>query len=101
MNQYLCNIHTLEPVYYGHTGTIHECPDYQGDLIFQVNSYDKAPFVSMWIMQVCLFSDVLIIKFHCKSCYTICEWDLVSHISLPPRKTATTLIKGTVVLLLS
>ena len=29
----------MEPVYYGHLGTDHKCPDYQG---FPV--YDKAPF---------------------------------------------------------
>ena len=35
----------VEPVYYGHLGTVHKCPDYQGVLIFQVSLYDKAaPF---------------------------------------------------------
>ena len=37
-------IDTVEPVYYGHLGTNQKCPDYQGVLIFQVSSYDKAPF---------------------------------------------------------
>ena len=46
---------TVEPVYYGHLGTKQKCPDYQGVLIFQVSSYDKALFgtvtmVSVWIM---------------------------------------------------
>ena len=31
-------------MYCGHPGTDHKCPDYQGVLIFQVSSYDKAPF---------------------------------------------------------
>ena len=40
--QQLCSAHT---VYYGHLGTNHKCPDYQGVLIFQVSLYDKAaPF---------------------------------------------------------
>ena len=35
----------VEPVYYGHLGTTHKCPDYQGVLIVQVSLYDKAaPF---------------------------------------------------------
>ena len=37
-------IDTVEPVHYGHLGTSQKCPDYQGVLIFQVSSYDKAPF---------------------------------------------------------
>ena len=32
---------TVEPVYYGHLGTTHQCPVYQ---IFHVSSYDKATF---------------------------------------------------------
>ena len=35
----------MEPVYYGHLGTNHKCPDYEGALIVQVSLYDKAaPF---------------------------------------------------------
>ena len=54
--------HTVEPVYYGHLGTDKECPDYQGVLIFQVSLPDKVPFgtITVWIMQVSLFSSVLI-----------------------------------------
>ena len=65
--------HTVESVYYGHLGTTHTCPDYQGVLIFQVSLYDKAPFgtiTTVWIMQVSLFSNVLINKFHCTSIQT-------------------------------
>ena len=31
---------TVEPVYHGHLGTNHKCPDYQGVL---ASLYDKAP----------------------------------------------------------
>ena len=34
----------LEPVYYGQLGTSHECPDYQGVLIFQVSLHDNVSF---------------------------------------------------------
>ena len=34
----------MKPVYYGHLGTTHKHPVYQGVLIFQVSLYDKAPF---------------------------------------------------------
>ena len=37
-------VYTVEPVYYGHLGTIKKCPDYQGVLIFQVSLYNKALF---------------------------------------------------------
>ena len=36
--------YTVEPVYYGHLRSTHKYPDYQGVLIFQVSSYDKASF---------------------------------------------------------
>ena len=64
-------IPTVAPVYYMDTliGTSKKCPDYQGVLIFQVSLYDKAPFgtitISVWIMQVFIFSSVLINMFHC------------------------------------
>ena len=55
----------MESVHYGHLGTNKKCPDYQGGL---VSLYEKAPFgtitISKWIMQVCLFSSVLINRFH-------------------------------------
>ena len=61
----------VKPVYYGHLGTNQKYPDYQGVLIFQVSLYDKAPFrtttKSVWIMQVSLFSSVLINRFHCSN----------------------------------
>ena len=44
-------------VYYGHLGT---CPDYQGVLIFQVSSYDKAPFGT--ITRCVDYAGVLIFK---------------------------------------
>ena len=31
-------------MYFGHPGTDHKCPDYQGVPIFQVSSYDEASF---------------------------------------------------------
>ena len=31
-------------MYYGHIGTTHKGPEYQGVLIFQVSLYDEAPF---------------------------------------------------------
>ena len=54
--------YTVEPVYNGHIGTNHKCPDFQGVLIFQVSLCNKAPFgtITKWIMQVSLFSSVLI-----------------------------------------
>ena len=62
---YVC-IYTVEPVYYGHLGTNKKCPDYQ---VFQVSLYDKAPFGTITkcgrIMQVSLFSSVLINRSHC------------------------------------
>ena len=60
--------YTVEPVYYGHLGTTKKCPDYQGVLIFQVSLYEKhhlGPQLSMWIIQVSLFSSVLNNRFHC------------------------------------
>ena len=33
-------------MYYGHLGTNHQCPDYQGVLIFQVSLYDEAGTIS-------------------------------------------------------
>ena len=35
---------TVEPVYYGYFGTIHNCPNHQGVLSIQVNLYTKVPF---------------------------------------------------------
>ena len=63
---------TAEPVYYGHLGTGKKYPDYQGVLIFQVVLYKKynlGPHLSVWIMQVSIFSSVHISRFHCK-CYS-------------------------------
>ena len=63
-------MHTVEPVYYGHLGTNQRR---LGVLIFQVSLCDKvAPFetittVSVWIMQVSLFSSV---RFHCICIFT-------------------------------
>ena len=39
-----CTIFSTVHVFYGHLGTNHKCPDYQGVLIFQVSLHDKAPF---------------------------------------------------------
>ena len=47
-------------MYYGHPGTDHKCPDYQGVLIFQVSSYDKAPFGT--ITKCVDYAGVLIFK---------------------------------------
>ena len=58
---------TVEPVYYGHLGTNKKCPDYQV-LIFQVIKHHLGPSLSVWIMQVSLFSSVLINRFHCTTC---------------------------------
>ena len=50
----------MEPVYYGHLGTNHKCPDYQGVLISQVSLYYKASFGTM---TKCLdYAGVLIFK---------------------------------------
>ena len=61
--------YTVEPVHYGHLRTNIKCPDYQGVLIFQVSLSDKASFetitLSVEIMQMSLFSSVLINRFHC------------------------------------
>ena len=55
-------MYTVEPaVYYGHLGTNHKGPDYQGVLIFQVNLYDKAaPFET--ITKCVDYAGVLIFK---------------------------------------
>ena len=50
----------MEPVYYGHLGTIQKCPDYQGVLIFQVSLYDKAPFGT--INKCVDYTDVFVFK---------------------------------------
>ena len=34
----------MKPVYYGHCGTNHKCPDNQSVLVFQFDLYDIAPF---------------------------------------------------------
>ena len=52
-------------MYYGHLGTNQKCSDYQCVLIFQVILYDKVSQLSVWIMQVSLFSNVHINRFHC------------------------------------
>ena len=60
----------MEPVYCRHLGTNKKFSDYQGVLIFQFRLYDKAPFgtitsyISVWIIQVSLFSSVLINRLH-------------------------------------
>ena len=36
-------------MYYGHLGTNHKCPNYQGVLIFQVTLYDKAVTITKYI----------------------------------------------------
>ena len=45
---------------YGHTGTIHKCPDYQGILIIQFSLHAKAPFVT--IPKCVDYAGVLIFK---------------------------------------
>ena len=51
----------VEPVYYGHLGTNHKCPDYQGVLIVQVSLYDKAaPFGT--ITKCVDYAGVLIVR---------------------------------------
>ena len=40
---FLSNGHTVEPVYYGHLGTIKKCPDYPV-LIFQVSLHNNVSF---------------------------------------------------------
>ena len=47
---------TVEPVCYGHLGTIQKCPDYQGVLIFQVSLHHLGPQLGVWIMEVSTFS---------------------------------------------
>ena len=55
--------YTVEPVYYGHLVITNQYPDYQGIAInFLVSLYDKAPFGSVWTMQL---SSVLINRLHC------------------------------------
>ena len=59
---------TVEPVYYGHLGTRKKRPDYDGVLIFQVilkEMFHLGPQLSVWIMQVSIFSSVQINRFHC------------------------------------
>ena len=51
-----------------HLGTDQKGPDYQGVLIFQIILYEKChlgPQLSVWIMQMSLFSSVHINRFHC------------------------------------
>ena len=69
------NVTTVELVYYGHLGTNHKCPDYQGVLIFQVSLCDKAPLGA--ITKYVDYAGVLINRFHCdteeyKICIQIC-----------------------------
>ena len=55
-------MYTVEPMYYGHYGTIQKCPDYQGVLIFQVSLCDnKAPFGT--ITKCVDYTGVLIFKY--------------------------------------
>ena len=59
---------TVKPVYSGHLGTSLKCPDYQGVLIFQVSYMQMGtlgPLPSVLIIEVSLFSRVLINRFHC------------------------------------
>ena len=52
----------------GHLGTLHKCPDYRDILIFRSFNMIKChlgPQLSVWIMQVSLFSSAHINKFHC------------------------------------
>ena len=51
---------TVVSVYYGHFGTTHKCPVYQGVLIFQVSLYDIAPFGT--ITKCVDYAGVLIFK---------------------------------------
>ena len=68
-----CPWHCLQwqPVYYGHIGTIHMCTDHQGvhDYPSQFTKYmlkhTLRPWLSVWIMQVFLFSNILIKRFWC------------------------------------
>ena len=48
--QYIKN-NKMIPTCYGHLGANHECPDYQGALIFQVCYYDNKNIIS--INQMC------------------------------------------------
>ena len=59
----------MEPVCYGHLGTIQKCPDYQGVLIFQVSLHHLEPQLGVWIMQVSTFSSVEDLKDSHAACH--------------------------------
>ena len=72
LEQYLYYKYAITSSYYGHLGTDKKCPDYQGVLIFQVILYDKVHLLSqlsVWIMQVSLFSSLHNYRFHCITYY--------------------------------
>ena len=61
-------LHTVEPVYYGHLGTNKKCPDFQGVLIsrsFYMKKCHLGPQLSIWIIQVSIFSSAHINRSHC------------------------------------
>ena len=60
--QYVAESCAVEPIYYGHIGTIHKCPDNQVFLIIQFSLHAKAPFVTITKFVYIDYAGILIVK---------------------------------------
>ena len=77
-----CSIYVVNPVYYGHLGTMHPkypADIYQGVLVIYMIKSHLGLQLSVWIMQISLFSSAHVNRFHCKCIwYPVCWADETS-----------------------